>query len=38
MIKRPDGNHIITKKEYGAYIGSVQGFKEEVVIISDEVT
>ncbi len=34
MIKRPDGNHIITKKEYGAYIGSVDEFKKYMLNIA----
>ncbi len=34
MIKRPDGNHIITKKEYGAYIGSVEEFKKYMLNVA----
>ncbi len=34
MIKRPDGNHIITKKEYGAYIGSIEEFKKYMLNIA----
>jgi len=31
MIRRKDGSHIITKKEYCAYIGSAEGFKKYVL-------
>lgn len=34
MIKRPDGNHIITKKEYGAYIGSIEEFKKYMLNVA----
>lgn len=34
MIKRPDGNHIITKKEYGAYIGNVEEFKKYMLNVA----
>lgn len=34
MIKRSDGNHIITKKEYGAYIGSVEEFKKYMLNVA----
>ncbi len=34
MIKRRDGNHIITKKEYGAYIGSVEEFKKYMLNVA----
>ena len=31
MIKRKDGSHIITKKEYAAFIGSAENFKGHVL-------
>ena len=34
MIKRPDGNHIITKKEYSAYVGSVEEFKKYMLNVA----
>ena len=34
MIKRKNGDHIITKKEYGAYIGSVEEFKKYMLNVA----
>jgi hypothetical protein len=34
MIKRTNGDHIITKKEYGAYIGSVEEFKKYMLSVA----
>ena len=34
MVKRKDGNHIITKKEYGVYIGSVEEFKKYMLQVA----
>lgn len=34
IIKRKDGNSIIVKKEYGAFFGSVNGFKKEVLKVA----
>ena len=34
MIKRPDGNHIITKKEYSAYVGSIEEFKKYMLNVA----
>lgn len=34
MIRRKNGTHIITKKEYCAYIGSVEEFKKYVLDIA----
>jgi hypothetical protein len=34
MIKRKDGNHIITKKEYGAYIGHIEEFKKYMLNVA----
>ena len=34
MIKRKNERHIITKKEYGAYIGSVEEFKKHMLYVA----
>ncbi len=34
MIRRKDGNHIITKKEYCAYIGSIEDFKKYMLNVA----
>ena len=34
MIKRTDGNHIITKKEYSAYVGSIDEFKKYMLSVA----